>query len=394
MKLMWHNEKRKISDLIPYDQNPRRLTDKQAKDLTKSLSKFDLVEVPAIDIDNKIIAGHQRCAILKTLGRGEEEIDVRVPNRKLTEKEFQEYNLRSNKNTGEWDCNLLANFDTDLLIDVGFDDLSFLNVDLEPDEKDDTVPDINDVESIAKLSDVWQLGRHKIICGDCINPNVLSALLGENKIDMLLTDPPYGVDYSNKNEFLNSIDKGNRNQTAIENDAIENYRQFFTDFLSIIPFADYNTIYCFMSGLELHNLRLALDDCDIKWGDYLVWVKNNHVLGRKDYNAKHEFIVYGWKGRHKFYGGFSTTVLEFPKPLKNDLHPTMKPIELLCRLLLDGSLPEMNIYDPFLGSGSTLIACEKSNRICYGCEIEPRYIDVIIKRWEDFTGEKVVKLDI
>ena len=147
-----------------------------------------------------------------------------------------------------------------------------------------------------------------------------------------------------------------------------------------------------MSGQQLHNLRLAFDDCNIKWGDYLVWVKNNHVLGRKDYNAKHEFCVYGWKNHHKFYGDFSTTVLEFDKPLKNDLHPTMKPIELLAKLIKDGSQKDEIVYDAFLGSGSTLIAGEQTNRVCYGCEISPQYCDVIIKRWEKFTGQQAILL--
>ena len=135
MQLIWHNEKRKINDLIPYDLNPRQLTEKQAKDLTKSLSRFGLVEIPAIDADGTIISGHQRCSILKQLNKGEEEIDVRVPNRKLTESEFKEYNLRSNKNTGEWDFNLLANFDEDLLIDIGFDENVLTELDGDCEEK-------------------------------------------------------------------------------------------------------------------------------------------------------------------------------------------------------------------------------------------------------------------
>lgn len=117
-------------------------------------------------------------------------------------------------------------------------------------------------------------------------------------------------------------------------------------------------------------------------------MKNNHVLGRKDYNSKHEFCVYGWKNHHKFYGDFSTTVLEFDKPLKNDLHPTMKPIELLVKLIKDGSQENEIVYDAFLGSGSTLIACEQSNRICYGLEISPQYVSVCIERWENFTNQK------
>ena len=392
-KLKWSTQQRKISDLIPFENNPRHLTEKQAKDLKKSISKFDLAEIPAIDTDNTILAGHMRLKILEQLGRGEEIIDVRVPNRKLTEAEAQEYLLRSNKNTGEWDMDLLSSFDIDLLHDVGFEntDLSFDAFDNEIVE--DEAPVIGEVETRAKLGDIWQLGKHKVMCGDCCLIDNIEKLFDGKQANMVLTDPPYGVNYANKNDFLNNLDKGNHNQTPIQNDAIENYRQFFTDFLSIIPVADYNTFYVFMSGCELHNLRLALDDCDIKWGDFLIWVKNNHVLGRKDYNAKHEFIVYGWKNHHKFYGDFSTTILEFDKPLKNDLHPTMKPIELLAKLIKDGSQQKEIVYDAFLGSGSTLIACEQTNRICYGCEISPQYCDVIIARWEKLTNQKAVLLN-
>jgi DNA modification methylase len=210
----------------------------------------------------------------------------------------------------------------------------------------------------------------------------------------MITDPPYGVDYSGKNEFLNKFDKGNHIQKPINNDAITDYRKFFSAFMGLAPLAEYNTVYIFMSNKELHSLRLALDDCGYSWGDYLVWVKNNHVLGRKDYNAKHEFIVYGWKGKHKFYGEASaTTVLEYNRPLRSELHPTMKPVELVCKLISDGTPAKGKIYDPFGGSGSTLIAAEQLNRTCYMMELDPGYCDVIINRWEQFTGDKAVRLD-
>ena len=149
-----------------------------------------------------------------------------------------------------------------------------------------------------------------------------------------------------------------------------------------------------MSSQELHNLRLALDNTNLKWGDYLIWVKNNHVLGRKDYNSKHEFCVYGWKNHHKFYGEFSTTLLEFPRPTKSKLHPTMKPIPLLSKLIQDGSKLGANVLDLFGGSGSTLIACEQLNRNCYMMELDPYYCQVIINRWEEYTGQKAEKLPL
>ena len=247
-------------------------------------------------------------------------------------------------------------------------------------------------EPKTKIGETYQLGKHRIMCGDNIND--IPSLMNSKTVDQLLTDPPYGIDIAAKNKFLNLLDKGKRNQTPIINDDIKDYREFYTTFLQQIPFSDYNTFHIFMASKYLHNLRLALDDANLTWGDYIIWVKNNHVLGRKDYSFKHEFILFGWKNHHKFYGGFRTTVLEFDKPMVNKLHPTMKPVPLLRDLLHDGSRPEMIVCDPFLGSGSTLIACEQTNRICYGMEIDPRYIDVIIKRWENFTGKKAELLKL
>ena len=141
-----------------------------------------------------------------------------------------------------------------------------------------------------------------------------------------------------------------------------------------------------MSGKELHNLRLAIEDVKCMCADYLVWVKNNHVLGRKDYNSKHEFIVYGWKGRHRFYGGFRTTIFNFDKPLRSEYHPTTKPIELILNLIKDGSFENAIIYDGFLGSGTVLLACEIMNRICYAVELLPEYCAVTLERFYQYRS--------
>jgi len=372
--LTWSLEKRKLSDLKEWERNPRVLNKEGIARLTQSIQKFGCCEPLVVNTDNSICGGHGRKKVLESLGV--KEVDCYFPSRELTQEEFAELNIRLNKNiAGEFNFEMLAaDYDMGFLKEIGFDEMDF-NFDVTQEAVEDEAPAVDDVESVAKLGDVWQLGRHRVMCGDCCIVDNVTSLLQSESVNMVLTDPPYGVDYSSKNDFLNSIDKGNRNQTPIDNDNIKDYRQFFSDFLSVIPCADYNTFYVFMLGMELHNLRLAFDDCQIKWGDYLVWVKNNHVLGRKDYNAKHEFCVYGWKGKHKFYGDFSTTVLEFDKPLKNDLHPTMKPTELLAKLIKDGSKKDDIVYD------------------CYGMEISPRYVDVIIARWEKLTGNKAVLIN-
>lgn len=212
---------------------------------------------------------------------------------------------------------------------------------------------------------------------------------------MVFTDPPYGVDYAEKNRYLNGISFANRSEIPVLNDDITDYQLFFTSFLNAFKthLSDYNTFYISMSGKTLICLLLALNECEYKMAQIIVWAKNNHVLGRSDYANKHELIVYGWLNHHKFYGQFDTTVWEIDKPLKSELHPTMKPIELIEKGILNSSLPNMNVLDGFGGSGSTLIACEKTDRNCFMMELDPIYCSVIIERWEEYTGQKAVKAE-
>jgi len=298
----------------------------------------------------------------------------------------------------------LADWDIDVLKDIDIELPEMLENIFQPQELDELL-DLSDIgllededespeapeKAVTRPGQIYQLGPHRLMCGDSTDKSQVEKLMNGEQADMVLTDPPYGLNYTEKNAHLNRIDNGNRIEKAIENDAIENYREFFGAFLRAIPFADYNTIYVFMSSQELHSLRMAIEDAGCKLGDYLVWVKNSHVLGRKDYDLKHELILYGWKGRHKFYSGHRTTVIEEDRNPVNDLHPTMKPVALLEKLMSDGSPKEGNIYDPFGGSGSTLIACEKLNRKCHMMEIDPAYCDVIVERYKSLFPEKEVR---
>ncbi len=236
----------------------------------------------------------------------------------------------------------------------------------------------------VKPGETWHIGRHRLLCGDSTDAAAVAAFAGEWRADSMVTDPPYGVNYADKNEMMNTRlrrGKGNLVQTPIRNDTEKDLRPLFAAFLKAAPLESKNTAYVFMHGQELHNLRLAFDDAGFSWGDYLVWVKNHHVLGRKDYNARHEFVVYGWKGRHKFYGSpASNTILEYNKPQRSPEHPTMKPVELVGRLLQDGSPIRGKVYDAFLGSGTTMVAAEQTGRACRGIEIEPRYCSVTLER--------------
>lgn len=387
-----------ISEIKPFPKNYKEHPQSQVSKLCKSLRAFGWTKPVCVNINGEIVAGHGMVEAAK------EEGYTHIPVLYVTfdENQTKAYVVADNRlsEIAETNQDMLSELLSEIseipdfdIEAVGFT-LDEIDLDLESKEvvEDEFNPD--DVKEYrCREGDLWQLGRHYLFVGDCTDEGNVKTLLQNNTVDILITDPPYGVDYSSKNEMLNSFDKGNRVQRPIQNDAIENYREFFGNFLKVIPFSDYNTLYIFMSGQELHNVRLAFDDTQIKWGDYLVWVKNNHVLGRKDYNSKHEFCVYGWKNHHKFYGDFSTTILEFDKPVKSDLHPTMKPIPLFSKLIQDGSLPGMNVYDPFGGSGTSIMACEQLGRNCFSMELESYYANVILTRWEQFTGKTAKKLN-
>ena len=240
---------------------------------------------------------------------------------------------------------------------------------------------------VTQLGDVWTLDRHRLVCGDSTDPAAVAALLQGELVDQLVTDPPYGVDYTGS-----GIGDEKTHRTRIANDVGRDYRPWFASWLTNLPWADYATFFLFMGGSQLHNLRVAIGDAGLTWADYLIWVKSSMVLGRKDYNARCEFVVYGWPKRHRFFGpSNSTNVLEYARPSKSDLHPTMKPIALIERLLSDGSADGALILDLFGGSGSTLIACEASHRRARLIELDPAYCDVIVERWQALTGGKATR---
>lgn len=248
--------------------------------------------------------------------------------------------------------------------------------------EDDEVPE--EIEPITQPQDIWELGQHRILCGNIKTD--IEKLMGNNKIDCLITDPPYNVNYSSKNELLNLWDNGNRLETPIQNDHInpEKYQDFVIHWFGEIEqvMADYNSIYIFgnyKSLIKLYDIKT------FKISNMLVWKKNSLILGRMDYNGQHEFICYGWIKHHKWYGMHNqSTVFEYNKPVKSKYHPTMKPVELLEHLLLNSSQPQQECLDAFMGSGSTLIACEKHNCICYGMELDPHYCDITVQRYKNW----------
>lgn len=270
-----------------------------------------------------------------------------------------------------------------MLADIDETDNSGIDTIGEPDDEEIVVEKPHTV-----AGDIYELNGHRLICGDSTSKSVIDRLFAGEVANLVVTDPPYGVDYGKKNENLNSFNentsgkRGGRIETDIVNDAISDYRKFFRDFISVIPFADINSFYSFISHSNLHNLILALEDTKLYFSSILVWLKNQQVVSWKDYMPKTEFLVYGWKDKHEFYGASnSVNVLEFNKPSSSKLHPTMKPVEMIERLILNNSKNEEIVYDAFAGSGTTLIASENQNRKCYTVELSEHYCDVVVKRW-------------
>ncbi|MDY6896179.1 MAG: DNA modification methylase, partial [Thermotogota bacterium] len=271
---------------------------------------------------------------------------------------------------------------------------------IEDSEKDEELPNVRTTD--IKLGDMFQLGEHRVLCGDSTKVKDVEKLMNGVKADMVFTDPPYGVSYADKNKFLNSIDKGNCIQTEITSDhgnAKDMAKLWGAVFQNIskIILKDCSSYYiCSPQGGDLYlMMMMMMIENGLPLRHNIIWAKNNHVFGRCDYNYKHESILYGWNIKHKFfgYGDQKFSVWNYNKPLKNDLHPTMKPVELIVNAILNSSQRNMIVCDPFLGSGSTLIACEKTNRKCYGMEIDSIYVQVIIDRWEKFADKKAIKLN-
>lgn len=388
--LTWLTEKRRVNDLIPFEGNPRYLTEQQKEDLQRSIEKFNLVEIPAINTDNTIIAGHQRVKILSLLGRGDEVIDVRVPDRLLTAEELAEYCVRSNKNVGSWDWDALANFDDDILKMVGFDSAELdkiFQLDNDPDEDD--VPEAPAVP-VSKLGDIYQLGDHRVMCGDSTKREDVERLMDGKKAHLVHTDPPYNVDYGASKNPRHKI-------RSIQNDNMDadSWEAFCKGLYANLKEFSVGDIYMWgASGPEGMKMRLWLTEVGCHWSATIVWKKQQLVLSPANYQRMYEPCFYGWFDKSSFVADRKQTeVWEIDRPHDSKLHPTMKPVELCEQAIVNSSVRGNIVLDLFLGSGSTLIAAEKTARICYGMELDPKYVDVIIQRWETLTGKKAVKVE-
>lgn len=400
----------KLSQIKPNPSNPRIIRDDKFNKLVKSIQQFPaMMEKRPIVVDDTmtVLGGNMRLRALQHIyGKSGDIPDNWVTVAQgWTEEQKREFVIKDNAAFGEWDWDALANeWNADDLTDWGID----IPVPEDATEiptgevKEDGFDPEQPVETVCKKGDIWQLGDHRLMCGDSTDSGSVALLMDGEKADMCFTDPPYGVSYAEKNKYLNAISRGNSIQIPIENDhaSPSEMFEFWKCGLGIIgEFTKECMAYYITApqGGDLLLLLQAIQESEtLALKHMLIWNKNNHVLGRCDYNYKHEPIIYGWKkkGTHHFVGGskFKTSVWDIPKPLKSDLHPTMKPVELVSACLLDNSVEGQSVLDLFGGSGTTMIAAEKLNRRCYMMELDPHYCDVIIARWEKFTGRKAEKI--
>lgn len=388
-----------IGDIKPYERNPRK--NAAAVDyVANSIKEFGFKQPIVVDADHVIVVGHTRWLAAKKLKM--KTVPVLVAD-DLTPEQAKAYRLADNKTNefSEWDDDLL-DLEMDDLSDI---DMSLFGFELDEDDAEpgeiieDEIPEA--AEERCKPGDIWKLGEHRLICGDSTDPETVKRLMNGILADMVFTDPPYGVSYTDKNEFLNSIDKPICVVNAIQNDSKtpnEMYAFWLAAFKNLVKHTTDKMSYYITApqGGDLLLLLTAVRDSGLCLKHVLVWNKNNHVLGRCDYNYKHEPIVYGWKqkGTHVFYGNgdMKTSVWDIPKPQRSDLHPTMKPIKLIANAIENSSKEGDTVLDLFGGSGSTLIACEQLKRKCFMAELDPHYCDVILERWETLTGEKAEKI--
>lgn len=421
-QLHWHTETRKVSTLIPNDKNPRTMSSKQVEDLKKSLKKFNLVEIPVIDTDNRVIAGHQRLMVLKLLGREKEKIEVRVPNRKLTKQEYDQYLLSSNRIHGDWDWEKLAeSFGQDLLRESGFDDVDLANIfdDLEVEgDEFDIEKELKKIKKPqSKLGDVYALGGHRLVCGDSTDSETVKRLMGGKKADTILTDPPYNIslDYNKgvggKKQYGGNVDdaKTDKEYRALLLSALKNGLSVADKNAHVFTYCDQKYIWLLQTlyqELGIQNKRVCL------------WIKNSsNPTPGVAFNKQYEPCVYGTVGKPYL----SATTLNISEILNKEIgsgnqgvqdmydlldlwivkrlngseyeHPTQKPPQLHEKALRRCTRPGDIVLDLFGGSGSLLVACEQLKRSAYLVEREPTFVDLIIRRFEKLTGQKAKKLN-
>jgi DNA modification methylase len=385
--------------LIPYARNARTHSDEQVAQIAASIVEFGFTNPVLAGSDGVIIAGHGRLAAAQRLGLAE--VPVVVLDH-LSPTQRRALIIADNRiaENSAWDPELLR-LEIDALRDDHFDvsltgfDVDALSELLDGEETDQTgqtdddqIPEVQE-NPVSRPGDLWILGPHRLLCGDATQAESYERLLQGKAVDLLWSDPPYNVNYANS-----AKDKLRGKHRAILNDNLgEGFYDFLLDALTPALAHCQGAVYLSMSSSELDTLQSAFRAAGGHWSTFIIWAKNTFTLGRADYQRQYEPILYGWpegKQRHWCGDRDQGDVWNIKKPAKNDLHPTMKPVELVERCIRNSTKPGQTVLDPFGGSGTTLIAAEKSGRVARLMELDPKYVDVIVRRWEDWTGAKAI----
>ena len=385
-----------LKELKPAAYNPRKKLkkgDKEYEKIKQSLLKFGYVDPILVNEDLTVIGGHQRLTVLKDLDYETAKcVIVDLP--KEDEKAL---NIALNKITGQWDEALLA----DLLLDLQESDFNLDLTGFEPPEIDDILSNVHDKElsedefdveeelkkpTLSRHGDIWQLGKHRVICGDSTKAETYKQLLDDRKANLVVTDPPYNVDVE---ETAGKI----LNDNMSDGDFYQFLLSMFTQVENHME--DDASIYVFHADTEGLNFRKAFKEAGFYLSGCCIWKKNSLVLGRSPYQWQHEPCLYGWKkkGKHQWFSDRKqTTIWEYDRPKSSKDHPTMKPIQLMAYPIQNSSMRGTIVLDPFLGSGSTLIAADQTGRVCYGIELDEKFVDVIVKRYIEVTGDTEVNV--
>ncbi|MBO4125920.1 site-specific DNA-methyltransferase [Streptococcus suis] len=380
----------RLSELHPASYNPRKKLkkgDKEYEKIKQSLLKFGYVDPIIVNKDLTVIGGHQRLTVLKDLDY-ETAKCVIVD---LSKEDEKALNIALNKITGQWDDQLLA----DLLLDLQESDFNLDLTGFEPPEIDDILSNVHDKDlsdddfdveeelkkpTFSKRGDIWQLGKHRVICGDSTKAETYDQLLGDKKANLVVTDPPYNVDVE---ETAGKILNDNMPDSDF-------YQFLFNMFTQVEKHMETDaSIYVFHADTEGLNFRKAFKDAGFYLSGCCIWKKNSLVLGRSPYQWQHEPCLFGWKqkGKHQWFSDRKqTTIWEYDRPKSSKDHPTMKPIPLMAYPIQNSSMRGTLVLDPFLGSGSTLMASDQTGRVCYGIELDEKFVDVIVKRYIESTG--------
>lgn len=396
-EITWLNVVRRLDELKPYEFNPRSIKKKEIERLKRSIKESGYNAPILIDTDNTIIAGHQRWHVLKLLGY--DQVDVRIASKKLTDKQFQRINIQDNVDFGQFEKDLLkAYFERDDLIEWGVRDDEFYEDDevLPTSEGltgDDDVPDEPEEEPKTKPGDLYILGEHRLLCGDATNLTDVERLMGEEKADMLFTDPPYNIGGKSKNYVAKTGLREGKSHEELSNAAWDKDFVIEDALVNIaIVMKQSFTGYIWTSQFLINRIWEFFKDYDTT--NYLVWSKTNPMpsLTKKHPTFNTELCAYIAHGKDRTVNfpeeGHFLSCREVAQKNDNRVHPTQKPIELIEPIIEFSSKQRQIVLDLFGGSGSTMIACEKIHRSCYTMEISPKYCDVIVQRWEKFTGNK------